>query len=256
MDFPADSSYDPAMAGALRQAAEYFTGDYFSWQGERAATSAAAVVPILLELVGPQSVVDVGCGSGGWLQVFAEHGVPDVVGIDGPYVEPGSLRIPVEQYIAMDLEEPAAVDRDFDLALSLEAAHYLSEDAAPRLVRFLAGLAPAVVFSAAIPGQAGGPGRNRQWPGWWADLFAAHGFECHDVLRPRLWERADVDWWYAQNALLFVHPPRGPSVGEATIRPLPLVHPTLFQEVISLAAEDRQRTAWLRRRLRLGRDDA
>jgi SAM-dependent methyltransferase len=171
-------------------------------------------------------------------------------------VEPASLRIPAERYVAMDLEQPAALDRTFDLALSLEAAHYLSEDAAPRLVGFLAGLAPAVVFSAAIPGQPGGPGRNAQWPGWWADLFAADGFECHDVLRPRLWKRDGVDWWYAQNALLFVHPARGPSIGGSTGRPLPLVHPMLFQEVVSQAAEDRQRSAWLRRTLRRGRDDA
>src|SRR5215212_10034806 len=104
MDFAADSSYDPAMADALRQAAEYFSGDYFSWQGERAVTSARSVVPLLLELVRPRSVVDVGCGSGAWLQVFAEHGVTDAVGIDGPYVEPASLRVPTEQYVAMDLE--------------------------------------------------------------------------------------------------------------------------------------------------------
>jgi SAM-dependent methyltransferase len=256
MDFPADSSYDRAMAGSLRQAAEYFDGDYFSWQGERAATSAAAVVPLLLELVGPASVVDVGCGSGGWLQVFAEHGVTDVVGVDGPYIDRSSLRIPADRFVAMDLEHPEPLDRTFDLALSLEAAHYLSEDAAPRLVSLLAGLAPVVVFSAAIPGQPGGPGHNPQWPSYWADLFAAHGFDCHDVLRPRLWERVGVDWWYAQNALLLARPGPAPALGESTGRPLPLVHPKLFQEVVSQAAEDRQRQRWLARRLRRGRDDA
>jgi SAM-dependent methyltransferase len=245
------------MARSLRTAAEYFSGDYFSWQGERAAASASVVVPLLLALLGPQSVVDVGCGSGGWLQIFAEHGVSDVMGIDGPYVEPSSLRFPAELFVAMDLEQPVALPRTFDLALSLEAAHYLSEDAAPRLVRFLADLAPAVVFSAAIPGQPGGPAVNRQWPGHWADLFAANGFECHDVLRARLWERDGVDWWYAQNALLFVHPARGPAVGASTGRPLPLVHPRLLQEVLAPPVEERRHTApRLVRRLRRGRHDA
>src|SRR5438132_4479222 len=108
------------MAGSLRAAAPYFSGDYFAWQGERAAASAAGVVPVLLELVEPRSVVDVGCGSGGWLQVFMERGVSDLTGIDAPYVEAASLRIPLERFVAMDLEEPVSLGRTFDLALSLE----------------------------------------------------------------------------------------------------------------------------------------
>ena len=77
------------------------------------------------------------------------------------------------------------MDRVFDLAISLEAAHYVPKEGAPGLVESkICVHAPAVLFGAAVPHQPGGPGRNRQWPSWWAALFAAHGFRAEDWLRP------------------------------------------------------------------------
>ena len=40
--------------------------------------SARQVVPAIVELVKPASVVDVGCALGEWLSVFVAHGVEDV----------------------------------------------------------------------------------------------------------------------------------------------------------------------------------
>ena len=94
--------------------------------------------------------------------------------------------------------------------------------------------APVVYFSAAIPHQGGGPGLNRRWPAYWARLFAEQRFRCADVLRPRLWEHREVDWWYAQNGLLFVH--EDVHAPAPTGEPLPLVHPQLFVEIAAAAA--------------------
>jgi SAM-dependent methyltransferase len=209
----------------LRESAAYFDSAYFSWQGESAARSARAVVPHVMQRLQPASVVDVGCGSGAWLEVFREHGVVDVVGVDGPYVRPESLRIRPQEFVGRDLGEPFRLDREFDLAISLEAAHYVSEERAPALVESIAALAPAVLFGAAVPHQPGGPGRNRQWPAWWAALFARHGFRAEDWLRPLVWEDDRVDWWYAQNTILYLRD------GEAGDPVPPLVHPGLLEEV-------------------------
>ena len=113
-------------------------------------------------------------------------------------------------------------------------AHYAPEPAARSIVAALTGFAPAVYFSAAIPHQGGGPGLNRQWPSYWARLFEEERFRCADVLRTRLWEHPEVDWWYAQNGLLFVH--EDVSEPAPTGTPLPLVHPQLFVEVAAAAA--------------------
>jgi SAM-dependent methyltransferase len=214
---------------------QYFAPDYFEWQSARAERSARAVVPMLVELFAPTSVVDVGCGTGAWLQVFVDNGVEDVVGVDGPYIERGQLRIPLDRFAAADLSALPALDRSFDLALSLEAAHYAPAGAAPAIVATLASLAPVVYFSAAIPYQGGGPGLNRQWPRYWSDLFAAHGFSCVDALRARLWEHPEVDWWYAQNGLVYMREDR--AAAESTGPPPALVHPQLYVEIAAASEQ-------------------
>lgn len=227
---------------------QYFDRAYFAWQGERAERSARAVAPLVLDLLAPESVVDVGCGTGAWLEVFAEHGL-DVFGIDG-YQPEGDLRVPVEAFQRQDLSRPSALGRTFDLALSLEVAHYLPELSAPAFVGFLTSLAPCVLFGAAVPGQGGGPGLNRRWPSYWSALFEENGFACSDWLRPRVWEDDDVDWWYAQNTLVYVRRDRAERLPGLTPTPLALVHPGLLQETRAAGASDNGLVGRLRRALR------
>ena len=144
--------------------------------------------------------------------------------------------------MAADLSEPPAFERRFDLALTLEAVHYAPEESAPAIVAALASWAPVVYFSSAVPHQTGGPGLNRRWPAYWADLFAGEGLRCYDLLRARLWEHPQVDWWYAQNGLLFA---RDGALGDGEPgSPLALVHPELLAHVAEQPAEAR---GWLRR---------
>jgi SAM-dependent methyltransferase len=229
------------VADDLRDAAAYFDTAYFGWQGDSAERSARVVVPLVLERLRPASVVDVGCGSGGWLKVFCEHGVAEVLGVDAPYVEADALRIDPAEFVARDLGEPFRLDREFDLAISLEAAHYLPEERAATVVESIAQLAPAVLFGAAVPHQGGGPGRNRQWPAWWAALFARHGFCAVDWLRPIVWQDERVDWWYAQNTILYLR-----DGGESELVRA-LVHPGLLEEVARPSEPPPRRRFSLRR---------
>lgn len=207
---------------------------YFDGIDNDARTSASGVVPLVLEFVEPASVVDVGCGLGAWLATFAEHGVTDVAGVDGPWVPRGLLAISTDHFTEADLEIGFPdLNRRFDLAVSLEVAEHLSADRAADFVAYLTRLTDVVLFSAAIPGQRGRDHRNEQWPGYWGTLFAEHGFIAVDALRPRIWEMDEVAWWYRQNVLFFVspsalarHPNLQPWVAEGT--PHALVHPDCF----------------------------
>jgi SAM-dependent methyltransferase len=149
-------------------------------------------------------VVDVGCGTGAWLEVLREAGVTDVIGIDGSHVTPELLRIPRALFHAHDLATPLSLSRRFDLAMSLEVAEHLPPGAAERFVGDLAALAPVVLFSAAVPGQGGTRHINERWPEYWESLFRACGYVVVDCLRPRIWDQKEVEFFYAQNALLFV----------------------------------------------------
>jgi SAM-dependent methyltransferase len=177
---------------------------YYSRLNSGSLNSARAVVPVLFGLIEPKSVIDVGCGTGAWLSEFKRQGVSDVVGIDGPHVPVDQLEIDAGEFIAADLSEPLRIRGNFDLALSLEVAEHVSPAQSEELVATLTHLAPVILFSAAIPHQGGEHHVNEQWPAYWVERFAARGFTALDPFRRALWERPDVDWWYAQNLLLFV----------------------------------------------------
>jgi hypothetical protein len=72
------------------------------------------------------------------------------------------------------------------------------------LVESLVRHAPIVVFSAAIPRQGGTDHLNEQWPDYWAEQFADWDFVAIDCLRHRLWNDREVEWYYAQNMVMFV----------------------------------------------------
>jgi len=54
-----------------------------------------------------------------------------------------------------------------------------------------------VVFSAAIPFQQGDGHINEQWPSFWSNLFAAHGYDCLPDLRHRAWSNPSIEVWYS-----------------------------------------------------------
>ena len=218
--------------------------------------SAEEMVPLLLELVKPRSVVDVGCGDGTWLSVVAAHGIADVLGIDGAYVDRSRLAIDRARFVEKDLALPFTIDRTFDLALSLEVGEHLPESAADGFVGSIARLAPVAVFSAAVPHQTGNHHVNERWPEYWAEAFARHGFAAADAIRPRLWDRSGVEWWYAQNTIVYAREgalsklPELASAAAATDpRHLTRIHPRNYARIGELLAEKERRRNRLTRRI-------
>jgi SAM-dependent methyltransferase len=214
--------------------------------------SAREVIPLLLELIQPSSVIDVGCGVGTWLAVFSEYGIRDIWGVDGGYVDPSLLEIPVERFLAADLEKPLRLDRKFDLAISLEVGEHLPSEYASLYIETLTNLSPVILFSAAIPFQGGQNHVNEQWPEYWADLFRRRRYVPVDLLRKRIWENPRVDWWYAQNILMFLNEEALSDYGlladesrNTPQSPLRLVHPAKYLEMV----KERQRLELLSRDL-------
>jgi SAM-dependent methyltransferase len=188
-----------------RKAHSPYTADFYDDQREMSYSSAEVVVPRLLSLAQVRSAVDIGCGLGTWLKVLMAHGVSDVIGIDGDYVDRATIHIPADKFLARDIRQPLKLGRRFDLALSLEVAEHLPADCAEIFIESLTSLAPIVLFSAAIPFQGGTSHINEQWPEYWADIFRKHGFVPLDCIRRQIWNDARVEWWYAQNILVYAN---------------------------------------------------
>ncbi|MCW8138459.1 MAG: class I SAM-dependent methyltransferase [Planctomycetota bacterium] len=229
------------------------------WLDQTSPSSAAAIVPLLVQLLNPSSVLDVGCGTGAWLAAFKAAGVEDLMGLDGEHVEPEMLMIDQALFRGVDLTDPAAVERTFDLVCCLEVAEHLPERSANKLIDVLTTAAStAVLFSAAIPGQGGAGHINEQWPEYWHELFMARGYVGLDVIRPRLWSDQRVAWWYRQNTFLFVRKGLVASMAprEQTHFPLRAIHPELFNQALwrpPLESYSPRQLAWaLRRSLKNG----
>lgn len=139
-----------------------YTKDYYKDIQGGSRRSAKVIVPLVLELIQPRSVIDVGCGVGAWLSVFKECGVRDIMGVDGDYIDKKMLQIPQERFLSFDLREPLRMDRQFDLVVSFEVAEHLPSECAERFVDSLVRLGPAILFSAAIPFQGGAHHMNEQ----------------------------------------------------------------------------------------------
>src|SRR5271165_3642324 len=90
------------------------------------------------------------------------------------------------------------MERQFDLAISLEVAEHLDSKYASSFVAALLKSSPVVCFSAAIPFQDGVNHVNEQWPDYWARLFASHDYLAIDCIREKIWDNEKVELWYAQ----------------------------------------------------------
>lgn len=218
-------------------AKEHYTSEFFAGQALGSLASARVVLSELFNVFRPNSFVDIGCGVGTWCRAAADLGVSKVLGVDGGYVLEGNLLIEADQFRSLDLENERVSTLSigkFDLASCLEVAEHLSYDRADTIVEDLTLLSDVILFSAAIPFQGGENHINEQWPEYWGILFKKRGFVCVDFLRPLIWGRTDVEWWYQQNMLVFVRAQAVPhnlfcqATSGSCYSTLSIVHPSNY----------------------------
>src|SRR5262245_52548470 len=232
---------------------------YFDEIAEGSLSSARVIVPYIMELLAPKSVLDVGCAEGTWLSVFQAAGIVDYLGIDTNRVDRNRLKIQQDKFVVTNLESGFSLGRRFDLAVCLEVAEHLTFEGADRLVSSLVAHAPFVVFSASIPFQDGIGHVNEQWPSYWIEKFHSHGYVSLDCIRAKVWRDSRVRWWFAQNTLLYADAraaEQSPSLSQwlspQPETPLPLVHPELFlykHELLQQRRKEAVSPRWLSRQL-------
>jgi SAM-dependent methyltransferase len=171
---------------------EIYGPAFFAGRSETVTRSAEAAVPVIAALTSPQSVLDIGCGMGEWMDAF--H-LEDVYGVDITTEGPGGYH---------DLTTPLDLGRQFDLVLCVEVGEHLPNTAADTLVDSIVRHAnDNIVFGAAVVGQAGTGHINCQPHNYWHAKFAVRGFEMFDVIRPLIAHMDAVSPWYRNNTFLY-----------------------------------------------------
>ena len=180
--------------------------------------SAMAFCKVLMEWLNPQSVLDLGCGRGVWLDEWQKAGVRQILGMDGDSVNRAQLAMEPGSFQIADLTRPLRLTRRFDLAQSLELGEHLPKDAADVLIDNLTAASDCVLFSAAVVGQGGECHINEQPLSFWQAKFEARGYRAYDCLRPVLKDNRQVQPWYRYNAVLYVNQVGTGNLPDAVLR--------------------------------------
>jgi SAM-dependent methyltransferase len=160
---------------------------------------------------GPSSVLDLGCGLGGYLALFTALGTREVIGVDG--FPPTPAYLGGTNYIEHDLRKPLDLGRRFDLVVCTEVIEHMADQFERSLLDSIDRHAMGtILFSAARPDQPGEGHVNckpiehwlESWRlrGWFPDAFdtlavrslsSYHWFRRNLViLRPQGHERNDT----------------------------------------------------------------
>lgn len=203
-----------------------YPADFYADRRTHTAHAASRIFGSLPKGLKRDRVADIGCGTGTFL---AASGASYRFGMEGDWVRPEMLDDPGIDFRGHNLEQPFSGPK-VDLVLSLEVAEHLAPSRAESFVADLAAMAPAILFSAAIPGQGGVGHVNEQWPSFWAGLFATHGLKPYDLIRDQIWTDDAIPAWYRQNAILWLDEKTADSLALSPTRPelLDQVHPAFW----------------------------
>jgi hypothetical protein len=220
----------------------FYTKEFYSEQMTGSLNSARIVLSRLKKITEFNTTIDIGAGVGAWTRAALDIGVEDAIAIDGSYVDKEQILVDGNIFFEADLEKVNFIETISsryrrDLVISMEVAEHLHPDRALGFISELCVLSDLVLFSAAVPGQGGINHINEQWPDYWADLFKQNGFLCFDILREKIWNDDLIDWWYAQNVLVFARVGSPPferlAVSNSPSIPLPLIHPRMHDHVLN-----------------------
>jgi hypothetical protein len=151
------------------------------------------------------SVVDFGCGIGGWLAAAKSLDATVFRGFEGDWIRKTPTLIDQSCIEVVDLSvESPKLERRYDLCMSLEVAEHLPEKVAGRFCDDLTGASDFVLFSAAIPGQGGAGHVNEQFIDYWIELFWQRHYVPLDLIRPYIQNDKQIYWWLRQNMICFV----------------------------------------------------
>lgn len=182
----------------------FYDNNFYKRHTEGSKNSAEIILNLLFKIYKPLSVVDFGCGYGGWLMAAEKLGSKILKGFDGDWITKKNILSKNIEFVQVNMYEDFEIDKKYDLAISLEVAEHLSERYAKLFIDKLCKASDVILFSAATKFQGGTNHINEQDQSYWINLFKTNRYDCFDIIRPIIWENKDVEWWYKQNIFLFI----------------------------------------------------
>lgn len=182
-----------------------YTPNFFEALTQRSSAAARVILPLVLEKYLVHKLLDVGCGTGGWLREAEALGI-EIQGIDAAWVPPEQMVVSRDRVRFADLSianKLPFASQSFDMVVCLEVIEHLPANRAAWLAEELVRCAPVVMFSGATPGQGGYGHVNERPFSYWASLFTNKGYVLDDCVRPSIAQRESIPSWYRKNIVVF-----------------------------------------------------
>jgi hypothetical protein len=178
--------------------------NFYDTQIVGSSKSAHLFIKRLMDFIEINSVVDIGCGRGAWLDVCLKFGGSMAVGYDGDWNSQEQMINKNIIFRANDLNTKIASSERFDLSMSLEVAEHIKPENSDLFLDNLTQFSDVVLFGAAFTGQPGTDHINCNPHSFWAFKMRERGYYVFNFLREEFWQILDVEPWYYQNTFLYV----------------------------------------------------
>ena len=165
---------------------------------------------VIYDSIAPDSVADVGCGTGVYLQIYSEIGAKLIFGLEGADNAIKQAVVPVIE--KHDLRLPFQAKDSFELVLCLEVAEHIHDIYADTLVKTIVGLCQhggTIIFTAAVPRQGGFHHINLKPRQYWIDKFNAVGCQYKENLTEDVRRQLQLKVlpWLKANLMVFINHP-------------------------------------------------
>ena len=188
-----------------------YTESFFGW-GDNAAQQkvlAEYFVPKIIEKFNPKCVLDVGCGTGQWIDEYRKYNVltKGVEGSNNAFIEMSEeTKNNVLQWDLRDKIEEE--DYNIDFVQSFEVAEHIEKEYADVFVHNLIKDDPDIIlFTAAPPDQHGFRHVNCQERYYWWKKMKAEGYIFDQDLLNEIKEWGapkDCPFWWPFNLMVFI----------------------------------------------------
>ena len=190
---------------------ETYAESFFGW-GDNATQQkvlAEYFVPKIVKKFNPKYVLDVGCGSGQWLDEYRKYNVK-TTGIEGSSNAQHAMSEETKEVVVeWDLRDiMCEEDWSIDFAQSFEVAEHIEEEYADIFVHNLIKDDPDIILlTAAPPDQHGFQHVNCQEREYWMTKMKNNGYLFNQDLLNEIksWDRPeDSPFWWPQNLMVFI----------------------------------------------------
>lgn len=172
-----------------------------------ARRSVGSIAQSIVNSFHPESVVDLGCGTGALLVALRRLGIRNSLGLDCSEAALDIARARGVDTRKFDItSDKLLYSSCYDVAISMEMAEHLPETVADHYIALLCSFAPVVVFSAAHPGQKGIGHLNEQPQEYWIEKFESQNLHLDEKLIENwkaAWIADGVADFYIHNLMIF-----------------------------------------------------